>query len=471
MHVDVDLIQRYNRPLPRYTSYPTAPHFSTDVGPDTFVTAVEQSNTDASAGPLSLYVHLPFCKQLCYYCGCHMRVTHDPERIARYLSYLKREIDAVSAALHPEREVVQLHWGGGTPTYLSADQIGELGAHLRKRFRVADEAEISLEADPRTLTEAKVEAARRVGFNRISIGVQDLDPEVQEAINRVQPEAHVRDAIRWSREHGFQSINLDLVYGLPHQTVERFRPTVDAVIDMKPDRIALFNYAHVPQIKKHQRLIADDALPAPTEKLAIFKTALERLTAPASDGGGEYRFIGMDHFARPDDELTRAQDAGQLHRNFQGYSTRAGADVYAFGVSGIHQLTSLYAQNVKALDAYYERIDASHPTVFRGYALTPDDRLRRHVIMELMCHFRLEKAAVERWAEATLDRPIDFDACFADALSALEPLADDGLVTLHDDAIAVQTNGQLLIRNVAAAFDAYLKRPAAQQRPVYSQTV
>jgi oxygen-independent coproporphyrinogen-3 oxidase len=294
---------------------------------------------------------------------------------------------------------------------------------------------------------------------------------VQEAINRVQPEAQVRDAIRWARERGFQSINIDLVYGLPHQTVDRFRPTMDGVINMAPDRIALFNYAHVPQIKKHQRLIAEDALPAPTEKLAIFKMALERLTAPPSQGGGGYRFIGMDHFARPDDELARAQDAGQLHRNFQGYSTRAGADVYAFGVSGIHQLTTLYAQNVKALDAYYERIDAGHPTVFRGYALTTGDRLRRHIIMELMCHFRLEKAAVERWSDTTLDHPIDFDAYFADALSALEPLADDGLVALRNDAIEVLPKGQLLIRNVAATFDAYLQPSAAQKQPVYSQTV
>lgn len=294
---------------------------------------------------------------------------------------------------------------------------------------------------------------------------------MQEAINRVQPEEHVHDAIRWAREQGFQSINLDLVYGLPHQTVDRFRPTVDAVIAMRPDRIALFNYAHVPQIKKHQRLIAEDALPAPTEKLNIFKMALERLTAPEADRGGGYRFIGMDHFARPDDELARAQDAGALHRNFQGYSTRPGAGVYAFGVSGIHQLTSLHAQNVKAIDAYYERIDARHPAVFRGYALTPDDRLRRHVIMELMCHFRLEKAAVEHWSEMRLDYALDFDAYFSDALSALAPLVDDGLVALHDDAIEVKPKGHLLIRNVAAAFDAYLKQPAARKQPVYSQTV
>lgn len=470
MHVDVDLIQRYNRPLPRYTSYPTAPHFTTDIGTDAFRAAVQASNTEATE-PLSVYVHLPFCKQLCYYCGCHVKITHDAERIARYLTYLKREIDTVSAALHPDREVVQVHWGGGTPTYLRADQIEALGAHLHNRFRIADDAEISLEADPRTLTEAKVAAAHRAGFNRISIGVQDVDPAVQNAINRVQPVEQVRTAMQWARTHDFESINLDLVYGLPHQTVDRFRTTVDTVIDLDPDRIALFNYAHVPQIKKHQRLIADNALPAPTEKLAIFKMALERLTAPRHEAGGGYRFIGMDHFARPDDELARAQDVGALHRNFQGYSTRAGADVYAFGISGIHQLTELYAQNVKALDAYYQRIDRDDPTVYRGYRLTPDDRLRRRVIMDLMCHFRLEKAAIEQWAATTLDRSIDFDGHFADALEALEPLAEDDLVDCTDSAIVVRPKGRLLVRNVAAAFDAYLRRPTTRNRPVYSQTV
>jgi len=478
VQVDVNLIRRYARPVPRYTSYPTAPHFSTEVGPDAFLDDLHASKGDAH--PLSLYVHLPFCRQLCYYCGCHMKITHDPERIARYLSYLKQEIDLITAHVDTEREVVQLHWGGGTPTYLTPAQIEELGAHLHRRFTIAPDAEISLEADPRELTKDRLEAARRVGFNRISIGVQDFDPAVQEAINRVQPERQVRDAVRWSRALGFESINLDLVYGLPYQTPAQFAETIDKVIDIDPDRIALFSYAHVPEIKNHQKLLSEDDLPAPAEKLAIFETAMEQLTEARSANGGGYRFIGMDHFARPTDELAHAQDAGELHRNFQGYSTRAGAEVVAFGISGISQLEQLYAQNVKAIDAYYERVESGQPAVYRGYRLTPEDRLRRHVIMELMCHFALDKRAVEQWAIDTLGTEIDFDTHFAAALSELEVMARDGLVELDAGTIEVQPVGRLLIRPIAAAFDAYyqgsLSPDAAEagsssQRPTYSQSV
>ena len=459
MRVDLDLIRRYNRPLPRYTSYPTAPHFSRDVSADDFMAEVRRTNEDASAGPLSLYVHLPFCRELCYYCGCTMKVTHDPTRIAKYMDYLYREIDRVATAFHPEREIIQIHWGGGTPTYLSPAQIEALGTRLRARFNVAADAEISIEADPRGLTEAHVAAAARVGFNRISIGVQDFDPRVQKAINRIQPEAMTRDAVRWARAHGFQSVNLDLVYGLPHQTLDGFTRTLDTVLDIDPDRIALFSYAHVPSIMKHQRLIPGETLPDPAVKLNLLKRSIETLTGP-----GGYRFIGMDHFARPDDELAIAQDEGTLSRNFQGYSTRAGTDVVAFGMSGIHQLKNLYAQNAKDLRAYYERIDADEGTVFRGYRLTPDDHLRRHVIMQLMCNFRLEKAAVEA------QFGIDFDEYFASALNRLTALESDGLVTQTPDAITVPPTGRLLIRPIAAAFDAYLTR-SSEQRPVYSQSV
>ena len=476
VQLDIDLIRQYARPVPRYTSYPTAPHFSTAIGPDAFLDAL-RSPREGTHRPLSLYVHLPFCRQLCYYCGCHMKITHDPERITRYLSFLKREIDLIAAHVHPEREVVQLHWGGGTPTYLTPVQIEELGTHLHQRFTIAPDAEISLEADPRELTEAHLEAACRVGFNRLSIGVQDFDPTVQEAINRVQPERQVRDAVEWARALGFESINLDLVYGLPHQHSAQFADTIDTVLDIDPDRIALFSYAHVPEIKNHQKLLPEDALPAPSEKLAIFKVALERLTQDRAAGKNGYRFIGMDHFARPTDELARAQDARQLHRNFQGYSTRAGAEVVAFGVSGISQLERLYAQNVKAIDAYYDRVEVGQPAVYRGYSLTPDDQLRRHVIMDLMCHFELDKRAVETWAWDTLETEIDFDTHFAAAQSALAPMARDGLVTLDEAMIEVQPVGRLLIRPIAAAFDAYYQHPSSTEatdpteRPTYSQSI
>jgi oxygen-independent coproporphyrinogen-3 oxidase len=455
MKIDLDLIRRYDKPGPRYTSYPTAPHFTEDFGPGKFTEDLAKKSTDT---PLSLYLHLPFCRSLCYYCGCHMKVTRDPETIETYLKALKQEIDLMAAEVNTDRPVVQIHWGGGTPTYLSPEQIRDLGDHLRDRFRISEDAEISIEADPRTLTEERTAAAADVGFNRVSVGVQDVNRKVQEAINRIQPLEQVEQAVRWARQYDFNGVNVDLIYGLPHQTPDRFANTLDAAEALAPDRIALYSYAHVPSIKKHQRVIDEDTLPAPGEKLRLFKQGLERLTGEAG-----YRFIGMDHFARPDDPLAVAQDEGTLHRNFQGYSTRAGAEVVAFGVSGISQLDGAYAQNVKALPTYYDRIEEGRLCVYRGYRLTPDDRLRRHVIMQLMCHFHLEKASVEERFD------IDFDARFDTALDLLRPMEADGLVTLTPEAVNVRPPGRLLVRNVAMAFDAYWQ--AKDDQPVHAQTV
>ncbi|WP_263788232.1 oxygen-independent coproporphyrinogen III oxidase [Salinibacter grassmerensis] len=460
MNVDLDLLRQYNQSLPRYTSYPTAPHFGEAVGPETFRAEVWRANTSSPEAPLSLYLHLPFCRQLCYYCGCHMKVTHDPERIAKYLRYLKREIDLLAPMLSSARPVTQVHWGGGTPTLLSPEQIRGLGRHLRDRFRVAPDAEISIEADPRGLTEDHIVAAREIGVNRLSLGVQSFDPTVQEAINRVQPERLTRTAVQWARDHGIDSVNLDLVYGLPHQTPDTMAETLGGVVDLDPDRIALYSYAHVPSVLEHQRLIPEEALPAPAVRLGLFKQALETLTTSAG-----YRFIGLDHFAKPDEELALAQDNGTLRRNFQGYSTRAGADVYAFGLSGIHQLSGLYAQNTKTLRTYYDQIDQDELTVYRGYRPTPEDRLRRHVIMQLMCNAEVQKAAVEARFE------VDFDAHFGEALDRLHPLEQDGLVALSPDAIRVRPPGRLLVRNVAAAFDAYLHDAAPDTQPAYSDSV
>ncbi|MCS3706057.1 oxygen-independent coproporphyrinogen-3 oxidase [Salinibacter ruber] len=460
MNVDLDLLRQYNQSLPRYTSYPTAPHFGEAVGRETFRAEVWRANTAAPEAPLSLYLHLPFCRQLCYYCGCHMKVTHDPARIAKYLRYLKREIDLLAPMLSSDRPVTQVHWGGGTPTLLSPEQIRELGEHLRDRFRMAPDAEMSIEADPRGLTEDHIAAAREIGTNRLSLGVQSFDPTVQEAINRVQPERLTRTAVQWARDHGIESVNLDLVYGLPHQTPDTMADTLGGVVDLAPDRIALYSYAHVPSVLEHQRLIPEEALPAPTERLRLFKQALERLTTTAG-----YRFIGLDHFAKPDDELALAQDNGTLRRNFQGYSTRAGADVYAFGLSGIHQLSRLYAQNTKNLPTYYDQIDQDELTVYRGYRPTQEDRLRRHVIMRLMCNAEVQKGAVEARFN------VDFDAHFSAALDRLRPLEQDGLVALRPDAITVRPPGRLLVRNVAAAFDAYLHDAAPDAQPAYSESV
>jgi oxygen-independent coproporphyrinogen-3 oxidase len=460
MDVDLDLLRRYNRSVPRYTSYPPAPHFTDEVGRETFRRTVQSSNTRRPEAPISLYLHLPFCRQLCYYCGCHMKVTHDPERVEKYLRYLKREIQLLAPLLSARRPVTQIHWGGGTPTLLTPDQIRGLGEYLQDQFRVDPDAEISLEADPRGLTEDHIAAARAAGFTRLSLGVQTFDREVQEAINRVQPEHLTRTAVRWARDHHFDGINVDLVYGLPHQTPETFGDTLDGVIDLAPDRIAVYSYAHVPSVLEHQRLIPEATLPEPGERLRLFRQAVRMLTGP-----GGYRFIGLDHFARPDDELAVAQRAGTLRRNFQGYSTRAGADVYAFGVSGIHQLGGLYAQNTKSLRTYYDQIDHWKLTVYRGYRPTPEDRLRRHVIMQLMCNMELDRSAVE-------DRfGVDFDAHFEAALARLRPLEQDGLVDLSGDVVTVRPAGRLLVRNVAAAFDAYLHDEAPDEQPAYSESV
>lgn len=455
IRVDLDLVRRYNKPGPRYTSYPTAPHFSEAV---TVSDVGDELENGSATRPLSLYVHLPFCRSLCYYCGCHMKVTHRPEVIETYLGYVKREMEQVAGRLASGREVVQIHWGGGTPSYLTPTQITDLMEHTRTVFTLAPDAEIGLEADPRGLTEAHLASAASAGFNRVSYGVQDVNPVVQEAIHRVQPTALVEQAVRWARNHGFESINLDLVYGLPHQTAETFRDTIDTVLKLHPDRIALFSYAHIPSMRKHQRLIPENALPEPDEKLRIFKMATERLTAT-----GGYRFIGMDHFALPGDELSHALDNGTLHRNFQGYSTRAGADVIAFGVSGISQMDGVYAQNLKGLPDYYDRIDSGELTTYRGYVVSKADRIRREVIMQLMCTFEVDKRDIEtRFG-------IDFDTYFADALDALAPMEADGLVQRAADRVTVLPAGHLFVRNAAMTFDAYLS--TSDRQPTYSKTV
>lgn len=454
------LVQKYNRPGPRYTSYPTAPHFHEEFGPDDALATIRRSNAAPGSGDLSVYVHLPFCRSLCFYCGCHMMVTHRPEKIARYLDYLEREIDLVSREIAGDRRAVQVHWGGGTPTYLAPEEIERLMNHLSARFDVAPGAEVSIEADPRGLTEAHLEAARRAGFNRISFGVQDLDPEVQRAIGRVQPFETVARATETARALGFDGISFDLIYGLPHQTVERFARTVDAVLGLAPDRLSVFSYAHVPWMKKHQTVIDTAWLPSPEEKLRILLMTTEKLT-----GTGGYRYVGMDHFARPGDTLAQALDAGTMQRNFQGYSTHGGNELYGFGLSAISQFEEAYAQNEKELPRYYEAIDAGRLPVQRGYRLTDDDRLRRYVIMRLMSHFTLHLPGVEaRFG-------IRFREAFAGALEALAPLEADGLVTITDDRISVTETGRFLIRNVAMPFDAYLAQPDAATRPTYSQTV
>jgi oxygen-independent coproporphyrinogen III oxidase len=455
------LVQKYNRPGPRYTSYPTAPHFDEAFGAGDFVAAARRSRADAAQADLSLYVHLPFCRSLCYYCGCHMMVTSRPEKIERYLDYVEREVELMSALVARGRRVVQVHWGGGTPTYLEPAQIERLMSILVRQFEIAPGAEISIEADPRGLTEAHLEASRRAGFNRISFGVQDLDHEVQAAIGRVQPLETVARVTEHARKLGFDGISYDLIYGLPHQTTERFAVTMDHVLALAPDRVSIFSYAHLPSLKKHQSVIDTALMPPPEEKLEILLMASEKLTGP-----GGYRYIGMDHFALPSDSLTAALDAGTMQRNFQGYSTHAGSELYAFGISAISQLDDAYAQNEKGLKEYYAALDAGRLPIYRGYRLTEEDDLRRHVIMRLMSTFGLDIPKVEARCG------IRFAEHFADALEALEEPAADGLVRLSGERIEVTEAGRFFIRNIAMPFDAYLAKGAgATVQPRYSQTI
>jgi oxygen-independent coproporphyrinogen III oxidase len=451
-------LAKYNQPGPRYTSYPTAPEWDDQFGENEFRDALDEANRKPQPAPLSLYFHIPFCESLCLYCGCNVVISKTHEVAHPYLDALKRETDWMSAAVLPSRKVEQLHWGGGTPTYLTPAQIEDLYGHIQKRFNFSDTAEISVEVDPRVTTPEHARALRRVGFNRVSFGIQDFDPLVQQTIRRIQPYETTRELFDTCREIGYESINIDLIYGLPHQTAERFSDTIDKVIEMRPDRIAVFSYAHVPWMKKQQGSFARH-LPDGAEKFRILAHAIERF----SEAG--FRYIGLDHFARPDDEISRAQDERTLHRNFQGYTTKASCDLYAMGVSSISGLEDAYAQNWRELPRYYEAIAAGRLPVMRGLRVSEEDKLRRTVINRLLCHCVLVKSEVAR------DFNIDFDAHFAPELARLAELERDGLVIIDGDRITVAPLGRIFIRNVAMVFDAYLNRPAAARRQVFSKTL
>jgi oxygen-independent coproporphyrinogen-3 oxidase len=455
--INLELIKKYDKPGPRYTSYPTAPHFSEAFTHEDFLREVDATNADENSPDISLYYHLPFCDTLCYFCGCNMIVSKNRERIHRYIQYLKKEIDLVSGRIAPGRKAVQLHWGGGTPTHLTPDEIADLSAHIRARFYFRDSVEASCEIDPRELTRAHLEALRNGGFGRISMGVQDFNEKVQKAVNRVQPEALTRTVVEWGRDIGFSGINIDLMYGLPFQSPQTFEKTVAAVIDIFPDRIALFNFAYVPWMKKHMRAIRPETLPPAEMKLDILKMATEMLTRAG------YVFIGMDHFAKPDDELAVALREKRLYRNFQGYSTHAGTDLYAMGITGISQFGRIYAQNAKEEKPYFEALEQGLPPVVKGCTLTDDDLLRRWVITRLMCDFELDFRAVE------VEFGIDFESYFRWGLENLQGMITDCLLSIEDRKLTVTEPGRLLIRNIAMNFDGYIERREDTGR--YSRTV
>jgi oxygen-independent coproporphyrinogen-3 oxidase len=449
---DLGLIARYDQAGPRYTSYPTAVQFHDRFGPDDYRQAAAASN--ASARPLSLYFHIPFCDTVCFYCACNKVATKDRSLAQPYLDRVYRELAMQSALFDRGRVVEQLHWGGGTPTFISREQMRELMDATRRSFRLLDDdtGEYSIEIDPREADEATVKLLRELGFNRMSLGVQDFEPKVQAAVNRLQTEAQTFAVLDAARREGFRSLSIDLIYGLPFQTVDSFARTLDKIVAAGPDRLSVFNYAHLPERFKPQRRINAEELPSPAEKLAILRMTGDRLAAAG------YVYIGMDHFAKPDDELARAQRDGTLYRNFQGYSTHSNCDLIGLGITSIGMVGPTYAQNVKTLEEYYARIDAGDLPVAKGIELSRDDEIRRDVITRLICHFVLPYADVERrWC-------IGFADYFRDELVRLEPMARDGLVRAEEDRIEVLPKGRFLIRNVCMAFDAYLQSGAAERR-------
>lgn len=455
---DADLIRRYDIAGPRYTSYPTALQFHESYGEDCYRENVVTSNGDLIPSPLSLYFHLPFCARVCFYCACNKIITGNRSRADRYVDYLIREMHMHAALFDEDRYVSQLHWGGGTPTFLRPELMTQLMTEICEVFKLeGDETgEYSIEIDPREATAGTIGLLRRLGFNRLSVGIQDFDPLVQTAVNRLQSYEDTAAVMHAAREWGFRSISVDLIYGLPHQSLARFSRTLDKVLALEPDRLVVFNYAHLPQRFKTQRQIDTTALPSAETKLAIFRQSIEQLTAAG------YVYIGMDHFALPNDDLAVAQRNGVLHRNFQGYTTHGDSDLIAMGVSSIGMMADSYSQNVRGLDDYYRIIESGHIPIFRGMQLDAADKLRRDVIMSLICNFRLDfKYTEHRYG-------IRFSDYFADELQQLERMQEDGLLQLNQHSIVITPVGRLLIRNICMLFDAYLQPEASCH---YSHTI
>ncbi|MGO8836805.1 MAG: oxygen-independent coproporphyrinogen III oxidase [Limisphaerales bacterium] len=441
LQVDLKLVEKYNVAGPRYTSYPPATKFTGAVSWGDLVPRIEANNR--TARDLSIYFHIPFCETLCWFCGCTTVITLNHDQGMAYVESLGREVAKMAPHLNPQRQVGQLHFGGGSPTFLRPDEIRRLGDIIHQHFTFAPDIEASVEVDPRRLTRDHMAALRDIGFNRASMGVQDFNPRVQEAIHRIQPRAMTQQAMDWMRELGYGSINLDLIYGLPHQTPESFNETLDTVLQMKPDRLAVFSYAHVPWVKPAQKILEQQQhLPAAETKLRVLKLVIEKLTA-----NDQYVYIGMDHFAKPDDELAVAQKKKQLQRNFQGYSTRAGSDIYAFGMSSISQIPDAYWQNEKELPKWQVAVDAGRVPLHRAYLVTDEDKIRRETIMRVMCDLSLDYAAMSQ------KLGLNFVEHFEKELAALAPFEADGLVKRSPTGLEVTDTGRLFIRNIAMCFD------------------
>ena len=454
--LDFTKFTKYSKPGPRYTSYPTALEFNDNFKYNEYINSLESQEKKR---PLSLYFHLPFCRNACYFCGCNVVFTSKEEKKVRYIDYLRRELTILSKHLDMSREVIQLHFGGGTPTFFSAEQLGEIIAMIKSHFpNFIKDAEVSCEIDPRHINDAQMKIMSDAGFNRVSFGIQDFNEKVQVAVHRVQPYDITKAAMELARKYNMVSVNVDLIYGLPYQNLHTFKETLALSLTLNADRYAVFNYAHVPWLKKTMRKIDETTLPTPEEKLHIMQYTIDFLTSHG------YKMIGMDHFAKPEDELFKAIEKGELHRNFQGYTTKGGADLIGVGLTSIGEGINYYAQNFKDMEEYEMAIDAGKLTFERGVLLSEDDMIRQYVIMELMSNFKLDIKRFEK------EFNIDFKTYFADAVEALKPFEADGLLKIDDEHIVCSETGTLLIRNIAMPFDAYMKKHATSQK-TFSKTV
>jgi oxygen-independent coproporphyrinogen-3 oxidase len=452
--IDFEKFSKYSKPGPRYTSYPTALEFNSDFSYDSYIEFLENSTEN-----LSLYVHLPFCRSACYFCGCNVVFTSKEEKLSRYITYLKKEIDILAEHIDTSREVTQFHFGGGTPTYYKAFELDEIVSYIKSKFpNWSSDAEISCEIDPRFFNEDQMQVFQKHGFNRISFGVQDLDEKVQKEIHRIQPLQLTKNAVELARKYGINSINVDFIYGLPYQSLETFKQTLALSTELNPDRVAVFNYAHVPWLMRTMRKFDETTLPTPEEKLKIFKYTIDFFESHG------YKMIGMDHFAKPEDELFGAIKKGELHRNFQGYTTKGGANLVGIGLTSIGEGSRYYAQNSKDMHAYETALDEGKLPFERGVVLSDDDYLRKAVIMELMANFHIDIKRVEREFE------IDFFAYFAEAIEALQEFVEADLMSIDSDEIRVSPTGSLLIRNIAMPFDAYMQKYTQSQK-TFSKTV
>lgn len=455
---NIDLLRKYDVSGPRYTSYPTAPHFSEDFDADDYIEEIEKNDAPDGAD-LSLYIHLPFCKSRCLYCACNSIISRNKKIIDSYLDYLFKEIGIVSNLLDKKRQVVQIHLGGGTPNYLGADKLSLLIERLKNSFNVNKDAEISVELDPRLLDAEFLSSLNDTGFNRLSFGVQDLNAKVQQTVARINPKQMIEELIAEARKLEFSSVNFDLIYGLPYQTRESFSETVEEVSRISPDRIAVYNFAYMPWIKEHQKTLPEEAIPPASEKIEILGAAIEDFV----ENG--YEYIGMDHFAKPEDELAKALNNGSLHRNFQGYTTKADTETLAFGATGISQLKNSYAQNFKTLDEYYKALDKGRPPIAKGLTLSDDDLIRRRVVNRIMCGAFIDK---KEFAE---EFNVNFDDYFKREIPRLKDFEREGLIKTSGDEIKVDYSGRLVIRNIAMIFDAYLKEDLKKRKKMYSKTL